>query len=358
MVQNGDKYAMHELDYCEFYITNVCNLGCDDCDRFNNFAFRGHYEFQPHMDAYRAWSKKLRIRRIGILGGEPMLSPFLTDYLENLPDLWPDATVGVITNGTQFHRQPRLYEIVSRDPDRFGLCVSCHHVADRDQIEQNIRDFLVPPIRMQYVNDRPHIWQDAYARVRDPGWPPCDSPYDFEALPEWIQRECREQHDLDPDTWQQRVMSVQYRDANNVSVMMQMATAFNTSTLLYDHDRNAVRLHNSDPDKAIEICYMKRCHTFINGKLYKCAPVALLPEFSKQFELSATAHQQHLIDSYSPADADMPDADLTDFIANLRDESVIPQCSLCPERYQVNEIVGTTKTIRLVRRTVDNTDVL
>jgi hypothetical protein len=32
----------YHLSYAEFYITHVCNLNCPDCNRFNNYAFKGH----------------------------------------------------------------------------------------------------------------------------------------------------------------------------------------------------------------------------------------------------------------------------------------------------------------------------
>ena len=44
-------------------------------------------------------------------------------------------------------------------------------------------------------------WQASYQAVRDPSWPDCNGFEDFQQLPEVIQRECREQHGLDPERW-------------------------------------------------------------------------------------------------------------------------------------------------------------
>ena len=55
----------------EFYITNVCNLTCDKCRSFNNYDFKGHYEFD--REKMLQWSKRLTIDVIAILGGEPTL---------------------------------------------------------------------------------------------------------------------------------------------------------------------------------------------------------------------------------------------------------------------------------------------
>lgn len=35
-------------------------------------------------------------------------------------------------------------------------------------------------------------WQEFYQAVRDPSWPECDREQDFDLLPDWIQRECRQ----------------------------------------------------------------------------------------------------------------------------------------------------------------------
>jgi len=84
----------------EFYITNVCNLTCRGCNRFNNYNFKGHQCWNDHASAYEAWSRRLDIPRITILGGEPTLNPDLELWASNLRRLWPDAVIMVQSNGT------------------------------------------------------------------------------------------------------------------------------------------------------------------------------------------------------------------------------------------------------------------
>ena len=84
----------------EFYITNVCNLTCRGCNRFNNYNFKGHQRWADHAEAYEAWAKRLDIPRITILGGEPTLNPDLELWALNLRRLWPDAVIMVQSNGT------------------------------------------------------------------------------------------------------------------------------------------------------------------------------------------------------------------------------------------------------------------
>ena len=95
----------------EFYITNVCNLTCRGCNRFNNYNFKGHQRWTEHAEAYEAWSKRLDLPRICIIGGEPTLNPDLESWVMNIRRLWPDAIdIFVGTTGLR---------------DRFGAYPTC-----------------------------------------------------------------------------------------------------------------------------------------------------------------------------------------------------------------------------------------
>jgi molybdenum cofactor biosynthesis enzyme MoaA len=42
----------HKINLLEVYITNVCNLSCRGCNRFNNYNFKGHQLWADHADEY------------------------------------------------------------------------------------------------------------------------------------------------------------------------------------------------------------------------------------------------------------------------------------------------------------------
>jgi organic radical activating enzyme len=83
----------------EIYITNECNLTCSNCNRFNNYDFRGHYYWKDYRLAIAAWSKRITADTISIIGGEPTLHPELFIWKRNLERLWPDSVVMVQSNG-------------------------------------------------------------------------------------------------------------------------------------------------------------------------------------------------------------------------------------------------------------------
>ena len=51
-----------QLDYVEFYITNVCNLTCQGCNRFNSFKFKGWQKWEDYADTYKQWSEQIEFR--------------------------------------------------------------------------------------------------------------------------------------------------------------------------------------------------------------------------------------------------------------------------------------------------------
>ena len=116
----------------EFYITNVCNLTCRGCNRFNNYNFKGHQYWDDHAEEYEAWSKRLDLPRITIIGGEPTLNPDLEKWAMNLRRLWPDAVIMVQTNGT--YQRPE--HLTYWGKYRVGFGISLHDPATADDIKQ------------------------------------------------------------------------------------------------------------------------------------------------------------------------------------------------------------------------------
>jgi hypothetical protein len=116
----------------EFYITNVCNLSCRGCNRFNNYNFKGHQLWADHATAYEAWAKRLDLPRITIIGGEPTLNPDLELWAMNLRRLWPDAVIMVQTNGT--YQRPEHIDFWGKH--NIGYGVSLHDPKTTDEIRE------------------------------------------------------------------------------------------------------------------------------------------------------------------------------------------------------------------------------
>lgn len=342
---------MHELGYCEFYITNVCNLNCTNCNRYNNFAFAGHDTWANHQNLYQQWAKILTSRRIGILGGEPLLNPDFFNWLHGIAELWPQSEIDIITNGTQMSRWPTLYQELRKYTPRVKIEVNWHNAEQQNQLYQSLERFLVAPIIKQDVTPIDE-WQERYAVVRDPSWPDCATPKDFYDLPLSIQQECLEVHQLDPKNWNENDPGkyTRWTDANGVIVKIRPAWYFHASALKYNSDSGRLCLHDSDPVKAMAVCDFKTCHHFISGQLYKCGPVGILPSFISQFDVDISQADQHLLESYEPARPDWPVEKLEAFVKDLQDAKPIAQCKFCPESFVFEKFSSSTKKIKLVKK--------
>ena len=119
----------------EFYITNVCNLDCRGCNRFNNYNFKGHSYWDDTADEIEKWSKRLDLPRITILGGEPTLNPDLEKWCSNLRRLWPMAVIMIQTNGT--YQRPEHLTFWEKYKVGFGL--SLHDPKTADKLKEKWR---------------------------------------------------------------------------------------------------------------------------------------------------------------------------------------------------------------------------
>ena len=129
---------MIHLDVLEIYITNVCNLTCRGCNRFNNYNFKGHHLWRDHADKYEEWSKRIAINKISIIGGEPTLNPDLELWAMNLRRLWPDSDIKIQTNGTYI--RPNFAIIHNEHHVHFA--VSLHDITTADDIIKSWKQLL------------------------------------------------------------------------------------------------------------------------------------------------------------------------------------------------------------------------
>ena len=93
----------------EFYITNVCNLNCQGCNRFNSFPIKGWNSWSLYKDVYQQWSQELNLHGISIMGGEPLLNPEFDQWIDGIRYLWPNAKIMIASNGTQLPKHKQFY---------------------------------------------------------------------------------------------------------------------------------------------------------------------------------------------------------------------------------------------------------
>ena len=281
---------MNRLDYAEFYITNVCNLSCSGCNRFNNYKFKGFQRWADHEAEYTQWSKELQFGSIGILGGEPLLNVDFMSWLQGIRRLWPNTHTKVVTNGYYLNQVKGLYNYVESDR-RSELWIGIHNKMHKEKILKNIENFLVGPLTYEFNKD--NIYQQYM----------------------WI------------------------TDSNGVRLKVEYNWWFHQGAIVATETGKT--LHNSDITKAHNICHSKTCHHLMNGKLYKCGAVALFPEFDKQHILELSDEDRVLMNSYRPLSVTDSEETKVNFINNLKNS--IPQCKFCPEEYHGEQLFALEK---------------
>lgn len=279
------KDNRYVLDKVEFYITNVCNLNCDQCNRFNDYKFSGWQRWSDYEAIHQRWAKLVEIKHIVILGGEPLLNPSINEWILGLSNLWKKP-VQILTNGTRLNHTPGLYEtLMSWNPDpsilKHWIGVSVHNMADMDFYVQEARKFLQGQI--QTSSDKANIYGADLALV----------------------------------------------DENGVRVHFWIQDNFYNAAITKNQN-GELTLFNNDPDVAHQHCgfvQWKNYH-FIRGELSKCGPAPLFAEFDRQHPLTISKADRELINAYRPYTIDQVEQLGTNILKKIDD--VLPQCKFCP----------------------------
>lgn len=278
----------------EFYITNVCNLDCQGCNRFNDIHFRGWQRWSDYESIMRSWADHIDIEKIVILGGEPLLNPTIVDWIKGLHSIWR-RPLQVLSNGTRIHRVPGLYDALKSTQS--CLTVSLHDMNLEQEIYQNIREFFQEsnqPVTEQVLSDRP---MDRVRTFRD-GW----------------------------------------EEGNFVMVDVYRQTHFSTPPLRTS-SAGRLTLHQSDPNNAFQHCSFAKWKNYhmIRGAISRCGPAALFPELDDQHDLDLSPPDKNLIREYRPLQEHEWETRGMEFFQNI--DQIIPQCKFCPSDVTYKELV-------------------
>ena len=280
------------LDKLEFYITNVCNLTCSNCNRYNNFHFKGWAAWDDYARDLERLSHRVHVQKPVILGGEPLLNPDIVKWVRGLQRLWPNSySAQIQSNGTRIDRVPGLYEALQEVAGSW-IGVSIHRPEDREEIFSRIRKFLQGEIT--YSEDLNNSMGSVY----------------------------------------------QFRDTNGVEVHVWNNDMFGNTNIVERPD-GGFGLYNSDPDRAHEICSFRKWKNYhwIRGKIYKCGPAALMPEFDQQHHFDISDEDRVILNGYRGLSMDEFDIRGPEFFDTI--DNVIPQCKFCPESIEYRPVYFT-----------------
>ena len=271
----------HLFSKIEFYITNVCNLTCEGCNRFNNYSFSGWQRWSDYEETYTKWAEYVDIDRLVILGGEPLLNPDIIDWIYGLNRVF-DRNVQILSNGTRINHVKGLYEALQANGNWMGI--SWHNPDTIDEFDTQVRQFLRGNV-VKVEKDDPRN--------------------KFGAQMAWI-------------------------DENGVSIPLWIQYDFYDSAIKRD-DTGRFTLHDSRPHVAHNSCGFRihKNYHMIKGKLYKCGPAALFPEFDQQNKFNISEEDRAILNSYQPLTADDYPTRGAEFLDNI--DNQLAMCKFCPE---------------------------
>jgi organic radical activating enzyme len=289
----------------EFYINNTCNLTCNNCNRFNNHRFTGVQNWSDYQQDYQHWGEYIELPTVVIMGGEPLLNPTICEWVQGIHNIF-GCDIQLLTNGLHLAKVRGLYDILLSNQGHVGI--SLHNLNHFAEIKENIKNFL------------DHVIIDEYG----------------------------------PAVGEDRQNGIHYsaRDVNDMVVNVYLSNSFSTAAVITKPMDGTYTLHQNDPVQAHSVCNFVRhkSYHFVRGRLYKCGPVALFPEFDQQFNLDISDHDRQLVNSYKSMSPELWPQQGLDFMNNI--DQVIDQCRFCPiagPSYPIHPLVKSRKLKEPVR---------
>jgi hypothetical protein len=123
----------------------------------------------------------------------------------------------------------------------------------------------------------------------------------------------------------------QFEDENGVKIGVWMQNEFGISSVHTGSNGKLTLWNHEGDEEAVHAgCGMAqhKCYHFSNGKIFKCAPLDLWPQFDQQIGLDITDADRELIASYRPLTLERARNGETQQFFNDIDR-VIPQCKFC-----------------------------
>jgi len=287
---------MITLPELSLYISHTCDIGCDSCFTYNNLNWGGH--FKPHEDLYKL-KDKVYFDWITILGGEPTTNPYLNDWMKQVETVWPNHdNKWIVTNGRNLDRIPSDW------PERnWRLEISAHSPKD------------LSCTLAWFNNNFPKItWKKYFDDSHE------DAVWHYE-------------------------LSLDGKYMGKISE----SWLFYKESLIAKPGQKLTWDKLYDPKESHKKCIASECMYFLEGRFYRCARQAILPQLSKTFQIDGKYKDLASVDLGCTID------EFNEWVkTRLEPQS---QCAFCPwaEKITLPE-VSKTKKIKVLTLSDSNSN--
>ncbi len=119
----------------EIHVSHACNLHCDGCKHYSNYNHKGLLAPADARAWFDTWARRIRPRKLRLLGGEPTLNPALVEIIRLAREAWPHSVIQMTTNGYFLDRHPDLLRAITDNGIRVGMTLH----SDDDAYLERIR---------------------------------------------------------------------------------------------------------------------------------------------------------------------------------------------------------------------------
>lgn len=145
-------HAQQHLDYFCIHLVGECNLRCKGCDHFAPLA-KGEYLSLPDFEKdFKRLSELTNsyVRRIGLMGGEPLLHPELIKFFPVARKYFPNSEIQLVTNGILLSAQKEDFWFGIRENDITIMVTKYPININLEKILDQVRKYKV---RFSYYNN-------------------------------------------------------------------------------------------------------------------------------------------------------------------------------------------------------------
>ena len=109
-------HVRRELPYLELHLVDHCNLHCRGCGHFSSLAPAAFADLARYAsDLQRLAALFRNVRRLRLMGGEPLLHPEAAEFIAIGRTCFPKADLRFVTNGILLSKAPERFWEVCRN---------------------------------------------------------------------------------------------------------------------------------------------------------------------------------------------------------------------------------------------------
>jgi organic radical activating enzyme len=210
------------------YISHTCDLACDKCFTFNNLNWSKHFQINRSVESLK---DKVEFKEVFILGGEPLLNPQLSNWMQWTENMWPTSKKWIVTNGRHLDKLPNDWM------GRWNLEISAH------------------------------------------------SEDDLQTILKWLEKNCikclKFYDDRHTDAkWHYQLTS----NGKDVGELSESWNFFDVPVVL-NNDKPIKWTSLFDKTEQHASCPIKECMHLLDGRFYRCPQQAILPQLNKKFQI-------------------------------------------------------------------------